>query len=522
MKLSHSALMRLGGVSGYPELDVEGICFGFSVMLALAILAKGETSFYQRLRLLEFYQSNFPKLLVNVQALRCKIMQQGSTALNEFEWLLVEVPVFFEGCFIFSKPHLVAYLFNGTCFAQSNLEKIFAMVLPKVLAFNTISIVFAQPLAFNLSDLHLWLEDLKVVLQQSNIPIPILLGNLEHCLCLKYSRIKHCWIYVDTNDFERFSENKKYYRCLTTIELAESIFNSFQDELTRHTLFRAIILAVAPSAAIRKLFNIHKQKYMLKPQHALLVNHSQLSLLHLACQKNALHDVNKLLKYSANVNQRTSSGRTPLFIASQNGNEDVVRKLLKFKAEVNLACHQCLTPLIQAAQDGHLEVVRLLVQFGALVNKQAHNGVTALYIACQNGKIGVVNELLKARARVNLCIGTGVSPLFIACQQGHLEVVRTLINASARVNQPSNTGITPLKVAQYKKHWEVATLLIRCGAKANTLLPSPEPVPKVDNSKSLKMVGLFKQDKLLNFKTASLLLGAVSGMGGIYLHSSSS
>lgn len=60
---------------------------------------------------------------------------------------------------------------------------------------------------------------------------------------------------------------------------------------------------------------------------------------------------------------------TPLFIAAQNGHEDVCRALLTAGACVDRARLDRATPLWIAAQCGHDHVVRLLLAAGAYVDQ---------------------------------------------------------------------------------------------------------------------------------------------------------
>ena len=79
-----------------------------------------------------------------------------------------------------------------------------------------------------------------------------------------------------------------------------------------------------------------------------------------------------LSKQGVYVNQAADDGRTPLFIASQNGHSEVVSMLLaKQCINVNQAwsrnAHEQVTPLRAAIDQSHTEIAKLLVMRGSIL-----------------------------------------------------------------------------------------------------------------------------------------------------------
>ncbi len=373
MKLNHSSLKILGKLLGYPSFD-KGMCRGFSFVLALAILIKDEQSFYARLHLIEIYQNNFAQLNLEVKRIRNKLKKNGTASINEKEWKLLEIPAFFEEVKVFLYPEDHRALFNNTYVCQSDIEKIYALVHSKVLEKKGISILLDKEWVCDCVGLEKWLLDLGQVLSQAQSPVPILLDCPSHSVCFKYNPEKQCWIFTDINDFERFPDQKIYWRELTTQELTESIFQSFYDDLKGNTVFNATALAINPDNNLKETMKTFDLKYAIQPEQALLCNTEGAGLLYQACAVRHSNVANKLLEFGTEVNQATSLGFTPLHTACQHGELDMVSKLLKSRANVNQTTAGGFTPLLIAAQYGHLNVVTKLLESGANVSQAADRG----------------------------------------------------------------------------------------------------------------------------------------------------
>ena len=68
----------------------------------------------------------------------------------------------------------------------------------------------------------------------------------------------------------------------------------------------------------------------------------------------------ELIKAGADVNQATSEGSTPLYVAAQNGHEGIVALLIQAGADVRKACKDGWTPMKVATYMKREKVVTLL------------------------------------------------------------------------------------------------------------------------------------------------------------------
>ena len=186
--------------------------------------------------------------------------------------------------------------------------------------------------------------------------------------------------------------------------------------------------------------------------------------------------VNLLLeKYEGDANDMSTSGFTPLIVASANGHLKVVKQLIKYNAEVNAVHPEGVNALMYAAAGGHIEVVEYLIQNGADINKLHAHGGSALMEACTSGNIAVVEVLVKNGADVTVTDKDGVTTLMSAAAQGHIETTKLLLESKATdVNSIASSGGTALMFAAAGGHTEVCKLLLDAGANVNMAVVATE------------------------------------------------
>ncbi|XP_032884231.1 2-5A-dependent ribonuclease-like [Amblyraja radiata] len=208
--------------------------------------------------------------------------------------------------------------------------------------------------------------------------------------------------------------------------------------------------------------------------------------------------VELLLKNKANVNyQIESSGWSPLLTAIQSNHEKVVHLLLEYGADPHLRKDNGATPFIIAAIIGEVRVLQLFLSRGADVNEADDNGFTAFMEAAIYDKEAALRFLFDHKADVNkhrevpdakqmVCRG-GKTALMSAAKKGHENIVNILLDEMhADVNAVDNLGRTALIFALEKHSKSIVETLLKHGACVNN----------TDNNKETPLSTALKNVKL--------------------------
>ena len=236
-----------------------------------------------------------------------------------------------------------------------------------------------------------------------------------------------------------------------------------------------------------------------------------LTPLHLAWRDPALTRL--LLARAANLEAKSSRGRTPLLIAASAASTttEVIAQLLDKGANVNAADNGGITPLIAAAATGNTAVAKLLLERGAEPNITAKDGPisTALQGAATNNDVELTRLLLARRVDLTAVSPDGsgrakngviafghVTALHLAAAGRSAEVVRLLLEAGAPIDALDMRGMTPLMFAVATDNPEprIAQLLVSAGASLTVATPQGETAidwaRKYNNPAVLKAVGI--------------------------------
>lgn len=169
------------------------------------------------------------------------------------------------------------------------------------------------------------------------------------------------------------------------------------------------------------------------------------------------------------LDQKSSTGRTPLMVAAAAGNEVLVQMLHRAGAQVGVTSSDGRTALHEAARQGRMGVARLLLKAGAKPNAYTgmlHGGVTPLMEALDNGHYEMATMLV-SRSHLNQRDWRGECALMRAVGQQNARAARLLIDAKANVDRDTPDGTTPLMRAAESGNVAIMSLLLKAGAQAD-------------------------------------------------------
>ncbi|KAJ8922148.1 hypothetical protein NQ315_004083, partial [Exocentrus adspersus] len=198
-----------------------------------------------------------------------------------------------------------------------------------------------------------------------------------------------------------------------------------------------------------------------------VVDKEKRSPLLLAASRGGWRTVHALIRLGADINIKDVNRRNVLHLVVMNGG-----RLEQFAAEVkseesllqllNEKDSTGCSPLHYASREGHIRSLENLIRLGACINLKNNNNESPLHFAARYGRYNTVRQLLdseKGTFIINESDGEGLTPLHIASQQGHTRVVQLLLNRGALLHRDHN-GRNPLHLAAMNGYTQTIELLL--------------------------------------------------------------
>ena len=178
--------------------------------------------------------------------------------------------------------------------------------------------------------------------------------------------------------------------------------------------------------------------------------------------------VAQLLKRNADARARDNSGKNAVHYAAARNSTWIVRNLLRNAPssndlDINAEDYQGRTALGVASEGGNRIMVALLIFYGANVKTEDRDRWTPLHGAASSGHEATVRLLLGSGAPIAAASSTGSTALHGAAKNGHEATVRLLLDSGAPIAAASSTGSTALHGAAENGHEATVRLLLDHG-----------------------------------------------------------
>ncbi|XP_046389392.1 ankyrin-1 [Ischnura elegans] len=182
--------------------------------------------------------------------------------------------------------------------------------------------------------------------------------------------------------------------------------------------------------------------------------------LHFALKVPILHLGHAVLIFS-------QSGKIPLQLAVESGNQSMVRELLGSLTQEQLKTLTEVkgdTALHLAARRRDVDMLRILVDYGANVDMQNNDGQTALHIASAEGDDSLVKYFYSVRASASITDNEDRTPMHLAAEKGHASVIELLADKfKASIYERTKDGSTLMHIASLNGHADCAMMLFKKG-----------------------------------------------------------
>ena len=133
------------------------------------------------------------------------------------------------------------------------------------------------------------------------------------------------------------------------------------------------------------------------------------------------------------MGKKSSSKKTPIFLAVDNDDKEEVAQLLRENSIIHTERNSDgWTPLMAAAFSGSTSCIEILIEAGANVSLICKDGDTAMHYASAQGYTDIITLLAKAGASLICLDNDGESPIDVAANGKVKKVIEKLIIESEK------------------------------------------------------------------------------------------
>ncbi|MCP4217627.1 MAG: hypothetical protein GY765_23495 [bacterium] len=197
--------------------------------------------------------------------------------------------------------------------------------------------------------------------------------------------------------------------------------------------------------------------------------------LHVASRDGQNEAARLLVSKGAGLHLMDWDFRTPMHWAAFNGHLDVVKTLFKHKAPLDIETYLGKTPVLEAVSAGKKKILQFFLDNGCSLAEKGNNGLSMLHYAAEGDHGDILVFLLEKEMDVNGTDDFGKTPLHSAAAEGHLLCVQLLVKHGADIHRKSISGAAAIHLADNGKYLKVKSYLEHKGAKM-----TPRPFPQLE------------------------------------------